>query len=369
MEVKEENVPVPSINDVPNEILVMILEQIPFRLRLRMTEVCRRWNEVVFSFFGDHILLRLDENYGRSVGLLTNRIYRSIAVTWGRKRSKWMPIVERFSSELSALSVYVEPWNEYTQSLWKPSDFRVREFSDILETLKGLKKLYVEMRPKILNMFAGEIFGLTSLEFLSIDIIDAGRFSQSHFDFHLLPKLRRLVIESGDLFKLPYEANPKPCHCVEDLVLRESLPATSFLRLSKLFPNLKMLKINGFAIKNKHLTSLVKAWPQLEILEFGMCPSLLKHFKPEVLLQLPKLRRLILTDVTHEDPKYDLRNDVNFEYPRNYSLLEPILHIPTLEELYISNYYIGWEGKLPKATAPGCRVYIEHQYRDYVRCV
>lgn len=358
---------VPSINVLPNEILVLILEQLPFENLLRMTEVCRRWNELVFNFFGDHILLRLNENYERSVGLLTNRIYRNIAATWDRKRSKWMTVVERFSTELICLSIDVEPCNEDTERLWRPSDVKIEEFCNILAKLKTLKELYVVMRLKVFDMLERKIFGLTSLEFLSIVIVDAGHYSASPFDFYLLPNLQRLFIENGDLLRI----SPKPCPLVKDLILSESLLGTSFQVLSKVFPNLKELNIEEIVINNKQLTSIVKAWPQLEILNFGLCPSLLKHFRPELLQQLPNLRKLILEDVTSEDPKYDRRSDFNFEYPQNYSLLEPIFRIPTLEELYIADYDINWEGELKEVAAlGGCRVYTRNQFHvDYERCV
>ncbi|KAL9700611.1 hypothetical protein quinque_004052 [Culex quinquefasciatus] len=56
MEAKES-----GLADLPPKVLVMIFRRMPFADRLRMSAVCRHWNQLIFQHFCDRILLHLED--------------------------------------------------------------------------------------------------------------------------------------------------------------------------------------------------------------------------------------------------------------------------------------------------------------------
>ncbi|KAL1398176.1 hypothetical protein pipiens_009176 [Culex pipiens pipiens] len=68
-----------SISDLPNEVLLMIFDRLELACRLRVSQVCHRWNQLVFHFFGDHFALKLDDLV--DPGLLSkDRVYRRVEI-------------------------------------------------------------------------------------------------------------------------------------------------------------------------------------------------------------------------------------------------------------------------------------------------
>uniref|UniRef100_A0A1Q3EXE5 F-box domain-containing protein n=1 Tax=Culex tarsalis TaxID=7177 RepID=A0A1Q3EXE5_CULTA len=68
-----------SISDLPNEVLLMIFDRLELACRLRVSQVCHRWNKLVFHYFGDHFALKLDDLV--DPGLLSkDRVYRHVEI-------------------------------------------------------------------------------------------------------------------------------------------------------------------------------------------------------------------------------------------------------------------------------------------------
>lgn len=79
MKLKENEPVVASISDLPNEVLLMIFDLLEPTCRLRVSQVCHRWNQLVFHFFGDHFVLKLDDLV--DPGLLSkDRVYRHVEI-------------------------------------------------------------------------------------------------------------------------------------------------------------------------------------------------------------------------------------------------------------------------------------------------
>lgn len=79
MKSKEPEPVAASINDLPNEVLLMIFDRLEMACRLRVSQVCHRWNRLVFHYFGDHFALKLDDLVDPGV-LSKDRVYRHVEI-------------------------------------------------------------------------------------------------------------------------------------------------------------------------------------------------------------------------------------------------------------------------------------------------
>lgn len=370
METKE--LTVPTINDLPNEILVMIMHRMPFADRLRMSAVCRRLNQLLFNFFAEEIELKLNEHarYRVPIGKLLNRVYRNISVIWNKKHksSKWLEVVEEFAPGLESLSINIVSADQFVLSQWNPPASSMVHLGQTLSKLKALKSFAIGTTTKSYLAISDVIYGLANLEDLTVRInVDCAPFPYSNFNgLCRLPELREVTISSFEHFLLPEGHTLTPAPLVEDLYLDENLSPFNFTILSKLFPSLKLLDVRQVEMTDEELQELISVWPNLEVLVLGLCPTFLETFKPEMLHQLPKLRKLALSDIADEDPL--LQSCYWHEEPENpkanFSLLKSILQIPTLEEIYLDDRDDGglqWTGEIPK-TRLSCRLYINEEY-------
>lgn len=370
MEVKEQTVP--TINDLPNEILVMIMHRMSFADRLRLSAVCRRLNQLLFNFFAEEIELKLNEHarYRVPIGKLLNRVYRNISVIWNRKHksSKWLEVVEEFAPGLESLSINIVSADQCVLAQWNPPAASMLHLGQTLSKLKALKSFAIGTTTKSYLAISDVIYGLTNLEDLTVRInVDCTPFPYSNFNgLCRLPELREMTISSFEHFLLPEGHTLTPAPLVEDLYLDENLSPFNFTILSKLFPRLKLLDVRQVEMTDEELQELICAWPNVEVLVLGLCPTFLETFKPEMLHQLPKLRKLALSDIADEDPL--LQSCYWHEEPENpkanFLLLESILQIPTLEEIHLDDRDDGglqWTGQIPTAR-PSCRLYINEEY-------
>lgn len=372
MEAKEPVVIVPTINDLPNEILVMIMHRMSIDDRLRMSAACRRLNQLLFNFFADDVELKLTEHtrYRVPIGKVTNRVYRNIYVVWTKKHnsSKWLEVVKEFAPGLQSLTIYILAPEQFVLAQWNPPAPSVEHLGQTLSKLKALKSFTIGTTTKTYLAISDVIYGLVNLEELTVKInVDCTPFPYSNFNgLSRMPKLREVTISSFEHFILPQGHTLTPAPLVEDLSLDENLSPFNFTILSKLFPCLKLLDVRQVEMTDEQLQELICAWPNLEVLVLGLCPTFLETFRPEMLHQLSKLRKLALLDIADDDPLLQSCYwDEDSDTPKaNFSLLKSILQIPTLEEIYLDNRDIGglqWTGQIPTAV-PSIRLYINDEF-------
>ncbi|EDS44398.1 predicted protein [Culex quinquefasciatus] len=183
MEVKEnQSVPispvVPSIDDLPNEVLVMIFRLLPFADRLQVCIVCKRWNGLVFSFLDEHIFLCLSQE-DRNVpeGALSEyRTYRQVKLCG----STFDGLEDVHGERIEALAAGAR--------------------SLVLEIREPQKEEFIQLLRKFCHLRS---LTMSCEEFYVVDEEDEGR--------GLLPNLERLAFEqlgdfrdsdSPDLLKL-----------------------------------------------------------------------------------------------------------------------------------------------------------------------
>uniref|UniRef100_A0A8D8JBX6 (northern house mosquito) hypothetical protein n=1 Tax=Culex pipiens TaxID=7175 RepID=A0A8D8JBX6_CULPI len=370
--IEMEAKPVPSINVLPNEILVMILRRMPFEDRLRMSATCRRLNQLLFTFFDDEVELQLNEDvtYRFPIGKLSDRVYRNIAVVWNKKHkiSKWLPIVEGFAHKLDSFNINIVSTDRFSLSQWNPPAASMVQLGQILNKLKALKNFAIATTTRTFLAVSEAIYGLTNLEELMVKIyLDCFPFPYSNFNgLSRLPELQTVSISSFEHFYLPDGHSLIPASQVEDLYLDENVDPFDFRLLAQLFPCLKLLDVREIVMTGQKLQAPISAWPNLEVLIVGLCPELLETFKPQILHQLAKLRKLALLDIADD---HLLLQSCYWSGPpdspkANYSLLESVLRIPTLEEIHIDDsgeLGLQWTGTIP-TSVPSCRLYINGEF-------
>lgn len=364
MEMKEDKQTVPDLNDFPNEILALIFQHLRFSDRLRMSAVCRRWNELVFAFFGDRIKLHLSASTDHSVpiGKLSNRSYRHVQVFWTEDSSGWMDAVEDLAPKLLSLDLYIMPEERGFLAKWNPPPSLMEQFLRILANLESLATLFINTTPTTFGAVLEAIHDLTNLATLMVEIrIDDGNFALSSFNgLCRLPKLRAVSICSYVPFCAPGKDRLVPAPFVESLTLQQYSPCFSILHFYKLFPCLTKLDVRQVEMDPEELELVIVTWPTLEVLVIGLNSSLLNTTALEMLQQLPKLRKLEL-----QTQVYCTDECIEFDFLQaSYYLLETIFQISTLEELRLVHgpaAGIWWSGQIP-TDAPSCRLFINDIY-------
>lgn len=274
----------------------MIFARIPFVERLQISRVCHRWNQLIFRYFGDQILLKMD-GHGMTLsnnrpGWLSERNYRNISLKVDKNHLDLENAFNGIQNKLVYLSVHIvdcPPEN-------------VDGFQQLLPKLINLKILKMSQTEEHFRTISPTILGLTTIESLSITfeghVIRSLRLLEG---LHRLSRLKKLHLQAAS-FSYPRNFHIQPVPQVEQLKFRKIL-AANFRKYSLAFPNLKVLDIFSMKRTDELLTDLTRAWPALEVLTLRVNLGFLKSFTLGILLKLKKLRKLCLLDVTNQLPE------------------------------------------------------------------
>lgn len=201
MEVKEiQPVPTPAVvaptmDDLPNEVLVHIFRPLPFDDRLRLSLVCKRWNQLIFNFLDADIYLCLcedDRDVPAEGTLSEHRLYRQVKLcgtTFEGLEGVHEERIEALAAGARSLILEIrEPMKE--------------EFIEMMKKFSGLRSLTISCEEFCDDAGEGEGRGLLpNLERLAFEQL--GRFRDTDPSgllelFMRKKKIRHFVIRYAD---------------------------------------------------------------------------------------------------------------------------------------------------------------------------